>query len=317
MHDIIERPVSMGSAPAMDSARGRAAASAPQPAPQDETSSHNLISVIIPVYNEERYIGQCIESLLRQIDCEVEILVVDDGSTDRTPAILAEFAARDSRVRVLQQDHGGPGAARNLAAAAARGSILAFADGDMTFAPEYLAKLTAPIRRGEVIGTFSKEEYVANWDNVWARCWNLNDGITTNKRHPDDWPEQHEVFRAVPRAAFLAAQGFTSRGSGDDGTLASKLGALAHAAPGAVCYHYNPEGLLEAFRSARWYGRGRRVPATAYNFLVHTPPVSVARSVKRAWRNRLPHFIVFKIIVDLGTFIGLVEKTFRLAGLGR
>jgi hypothetical protein len=275
------------------------------------------VSVVLPVYNEERYIGVCLESLLAQTGVTFEIIVVDDGSTDRTPEIIQAFAARDSRVKMLRQDHGGPGAGRNLAAKAARGEFLAFADGDMSFAPDYLAKLIAPIQRGEAVGTFSKEEYVANWDNIWARCWNLNDGIFTNKRHPDWWPDQHEVFRAIGREAFLKAQGFKSAGSGDDGTLASKVGALAQVAPGAVCYHYNPEGLLEAFRSGRWYGRGRRIPGTLANVIIHTPPVSIKRSLKRAIEQRTPAFVLFKLVLDTGVLTGLIEKRLKLAGLGR
>ena len=278
-----------------------------QAASASETDAYQ-VSVILPVYNEARWICICLRSLQQQTGCTFEIIVVDDGSTDATPALLRQFAAYDSRIRVLHQNHRGPGAARNLAAAAARGTILAFCDGDMAFAPTYLAALIAPILRGEAIGTFSKQEFVANWGNLWARCWNLNEGIASDRRHPDDWPDQHEVFRAVRRDRFIAAQGFTARGAGDDGTLASKLGALAEAAPGAICYHYNPASLGEAFRSARWYGRGRRVPATWRSIVLHTPPVSLKRSLKRALRHRMPAFVLLKLVVDAGILTGLIEK---------
>jgi glycosyltransferase involved in cell wall biosynthesis len=275
------------------------------------------VSAILPVYNEARYIGTCLASLLKQVGCTFEILVVNDGSTDATPAIVRQFAARDRRVVLLRQDHLGPGKARNMAAEHARGAILAFCDADMAFAPDYLATLIAPIEHGEAVGTFSKEEFVANWDNIWARCWNLNDGIATNKRHPEDWPDQHEVFRAVGRNAFLAAQGFSSRGSGDDSTLAAKIGALAQAVPGAVCYHYNPESLGEAFHSARWYARGRRIPATWRNIWTHTPLMSLKSSVKRALAHRMPAFLLFKAVVDTGILVGLIEKRLGLADVGR
>lgn len=281
------------------------------------TTATCQVSVVLPVYNEERYIATCLASLLAQQECSFEIWVVDDGSTDATVAIIKEFMARDDRVRLLQQAHQGPGKARNLAAQHAQGAVLAFCDGDMAFDPLYLARLIEPIERGEVLGTFSKNEFVANWDNVWARCWNLNDGIATNKRHPENWPDQHEVFRAVDRQAFLNAQGFQSRGSGDDATLATKLGSLAQAVPEAVCYHYNPESLGEAFRSARWYARGKRIPATWRNIVQHTLPMSLKSSLKRAVKYRLPHFIVLKAVVDTGILIGLLEKRLKLAGLGR
>jgi len=269
------------------------------------------VSVVLPVFNEATYLAKCLESLLRQTGCRFEVLVVDDGSKDATPAILSGFAARDSRVRIFRQERRGPGAARNLAASEARGAILAFCDGDMEFDPTYLVRLIAPILRGDAVGTFSKEEYVANYHKVWARCWNINDGMASNRRHPDDWPDRHEVFRAVRRDAFVRVQGFKPLGSGDDGTLAPKLGELALAAPGAVCYHYNPESLGEAFRSARWYARGRRIPATWRNVLTHTPPVSLKRSVRRAFRYRLPQFVLLKLVVDAGILTGLCEKQLK------
>lgn len=275
------------------------------------------VSAVVPVYNEERHLETCLQSLLGQQGCAFEILVVDDGSTDATPQIVQQFSLRDARVRAMRQDHGGTGRARNLGARAARGAVLAFCDGDMAFGPHYLATLIAPIERGEAVGTFSKEEYVANWDNLWARCWNLNDGIVSNRRHPDFWPDQHEVFRAVRRDVFLQAHGFGSYGSGDDVSLAARIGVLAQAVPGAVCYHYNPETLREAFQSARWYGRGRRVPGTWRNIWTHTPIVSLKRAAKRAVKHRLPAFFLFKAVVDAGILTGLIEKRLRVARSGR
>jgi GT2 family glycosyltransferase len=289
----------------------------PEPEVAPTTEPAIQVSVVMPVYNEDRYLTKCLESLLAQQGVTFEILVVDDGSTDATAAILNYYSKLDSRIRVFKQDHGGPGKARNLAAQEARGEFLAMVDGDMAFAPEYLAKLIAPIQRGDAVGTFSKEEYVANYENVWARCWNLADGMSDNRRHPPDWPDQHDVFRAIRRETFLKAQGFTSAGSGDDATLAKKVGALALAAPGAVCYHYNPETLGEAFASSRWYARGKRVPATLKNFWLHTPFMSVKRSIKRAIQYRLPQFVLLKLVCDTATLIGLFEKRFKLAGLGR
>jgi glycosyltransferase involved in cell wall biosynthesis/GT2 family glycosyltransferase len=308
---MVELYAGLLSVPGLAASQGRSPDSLPM------TDHSCQVSVIVPAYNEQRYIRTCLESLLQQRGCSFEILVVDDGSSDATPTIVQEFERRDSRVRLLRQERAGPGAARNRAAQQARGATLAFCDADMAFAPTYLATLTAPIQRGETIGTFSKEEYVANWDKLWARCWNVNDGIATNRRHRDDCPDQHEVFRAVRRDVFLKVGGFAASGSGDDDTLAAKIGVLAQVAPGALCYHHNPETLREAFSSARWYGRGRRMPATWRNILTHTPPVSIKRSLKRAIRHRLPGFIVLKMVVDLGILVGLLDRRFERAGPAR
>jgi len=87
----------------------------------------NLISVIIPVYNGERYLAAAIESILRQTWCAVETIVIDDGSTDQSAAVARSFAPR---VKYELVRHGGAGAARNRGVERATGDYLAFLDAD-------------------------------------------------------------------------------------------------------------------------------------------------------------------------------------------
>lgn len=72
------------------------------------------ISVIIPVYNAEKYIAGCLDALCAQTFGDIEVLCVDDGSTDGSGSILAEYAGKDPRIRVFPQANSGPAAARNL-----------------------------------------------------------------------------------------------------------------------------------------------------------------------------------------------------------
>ena len=73
------------------------------------------VSVIMPAYNSEKYIERSIKSVLSQTHSDLELIVVDDGSTDRTPAILRRLAAGDSRLRVVSTENHGPAEARNVA----------------------------------------------------------------------------------------------------------------------------------------------------------------------------------------------------------
>jgi glycosyltransferase involved in cell wall biosynthesis len=269
------------------------------------------VSIIIPAYDEEKYIGVCLKSLAEQTHPAYEVIVVDDGSTDRTVEIVQQFVAKDNRFKLLQQNHQGPGEARNLAARQAQGNILLFCDADMAFAPDYTEKLIAPILRGDCLGTFSKQEYVLNFDNIWARSWNLHDGIYTDKRHPEDWPDEQHVFRAIDKKTFLSVGGFSTKGSGDDVTLVDKFGQMAQVAPGAICYHHNPDSMGEVFRQARWYARGVRIPLNWQNFVFHLPPFSIARSLKRAVRFNNPMFPVFKLIHDFGILCGMTNRVLR------
>jgi CDP-glycerol glycerophosphotransferase len=91
-----------------------------------------LISIVIPVYNGEKYIGQCIDSVLAQTYENFEVIVVDDGSHDETPTLLSLYAAKDERIKVTTVDNGGQGRARNIGMAQAVGAYLFFLDADDT-----------------------------------------------------------------------------------------------------------------------------------------------------------------------------------------
>jgi glycosyltransferase involved in cell wall biosynthesis len=95
-----------------------------------------FVSVIIPLYNKERFITRAITSVCAQTFCDFELIVIDDGSTDGGPDLARQYG--DSRVRVVSQDNAGPGAARNAGIGAAKGELLAFLDADDEWLPDFL-----------------------------------------------------------------------------------------------------------------------------------------------------------------------------------
>ena len=94
------------------------------------------ISVIVPVYNVEKYLPRCLDSILAQTFRDFELILVDDGSTDASGAICEEYAARDSRIRVLHQENQGQAAARNRALDIAQGEYIGFVDSDDYIHPQ-------------------------------------------------------------------------------------------------------------------------------------------------------------------------------------
>ena len=89
-----------------------------------------LVSVIVPVYNAERYLRYCIESILNQTYSNLEVILVDDGATDASSSMCDEYAAKDRRVIVIHQDNGGIAKAQNTGLDAAHGEYIAFCDND-------------------------------------------------------------------------------------------------------------------------------------------------------------------------------------------
>lgn len=100
-----------------------------------------LVSIIVPVYQVKDYIGECVESLRAQTYKNLEILLVDDGSTDGSGAMCDEYAVEDSRVRVIHQENQGPSAARNQGLDDARGEYVAFVDSDDAVVPDFIETL--------------------------------------------------------------------------------------------------------------------------------------------------------------------------------
>ena len=95
-----------------------------------------LLSIIVPVYDVERYLQKCMDSILAQTFTDFELILVEDGSPDNCPALCDAAAAKDARIRVIHQKNGGLSAARNAGLDAARGDWIGFVDSDDYIAPE-------------------------------------------------------------------------------------------------------------------------------------------------------------------------------------
>ena len=104
-----------------------------------------MISIIVPIYNAEAYLKACIESLLRQTEKELQIILIDDRSTDGSYAVAQSFANQDPRILLLQQPHAGQSAARNLGLSHAQGEFIAFVDADDALEPDWCERHLAAI----------------------------------------------------------------------------------------------------------------------------------------------------------------------------
>lgn len=116
------------------------------------------LSIIVPVYNVEKYLAKCLDSLIHAELEGYEIIAVNDGSTDSSPAILEEYAARyPALIRVIHQQNGGLGAARNTGTAAAAGQYLLYVDSDDCLLPEAVEELLGYCGKGYDICFFDAE----------------------------------------------------------------------------------------------------------------------------------------------------------------
>ncbi len=120
---------------------------------------NSLISIIVPVYKVERYLPRCIESILRQTYTNFELILVDDGTPDRSGIICDIYAEKDSRIRVIHKENGGVSSARNVGIDTAHGEWLTFVDSDDWVSDDYLEVLTEPLNEEKYDLTVGRLEW--------------------------------------------------------------------------------------------------------------------------------------------------------------
>ena len=119
-----------------------------------------LVSIIVPVYKAERWLHHCVDSILVQTMGDFELLLIDDGSPDRSGEICDEYAAKDSRVRVFHKENGGVSSARNMGLENAYGEWISFVDADDFVEENYITELLDSVKNDEslVVSGLKKEK---------------------------------------------------------------------------------------------------------------------------------------------------------------
>lgn len=119
------------------------------------------VSVIVPVHNVEAYLAECLDSICAQTFKDLEIICINDGSTDKSGEILADYAKKDSRIRIITQENKGLSATRNIGIKAASGKYVSFIDSDDWVSENFFEKLyvTAEKKKADICATCFKRAY--------------------------------------------------------------------------------------------------------------------------------------------------------------
>lgn len=268
------------------------------------------VSVIIPVYNEQNSINDALESITDQSYKNLELIIVDDGSTDKTLEIIKKF-----KVKILSQDHKGPGVARNFGAAKATGEILIFVDADMTFDKDFVTDLVKPIISGKTIGTFSKNEMVKNDKDPISISWNINRNLPPDRMIASNYPDKAPVHRAILKEQFDKVNGFETSGQyTDDWSLSRKLNVQSTLASGAIYFHQNPSSFTEVWKQARWIGKNEFISGTfskkCRSLIFYSLPTSILIGICKGIVNRRISFVFFKIFYDFAVWTSVLKSFF-------
>lgn len=148
------------------------------------------VTVIIPVYNGERYLKQCMDSIVGQTLKDIEILCVDDGSSDKSLEIMESYMHRDKRIKVICQKNSGAGAARNKGMSLAKGEYLSFLDADDFFEPDMLEQTYKKAKKQNAqVLVFGSDQYREDLGTFCQVGWTL-------RKHalPPYRPMDHRTF---------------------------------------------------------------------------------------------------------------------------
>jgi glycosyltransferase involved in cell wall biosynthesis len=144
------------------------------------------VSIIIPIYNVEKYLRECLDSVVNQTLRDIEIICVDDGSTDKSSDILNEYSAKDSRIVTYFQKNMGPGAARNQGITTAKGEYILFVDSDDKVFPNLCEKtiIVADREQSDMTFYFYESDYLSNFskrDNIIEKIIHNNPVFKTDE----------------------------------------------------------------------------------------------------------------------------------------
>lgn len=151
-------------------------------------NSEEKVSVIIPVYNDEKYLEQCVMSAVNQTYSNLEIILIDDGSTDSSPIICEQLKEKDERIRVLHKQNGGVGSSRNAGLSMATGEYVLFIDDDDWIEADHIEKLFNLLKKNDAdiaIGNFMVFK-----ENIGTRYLHITEADYFEKSYtPEEWFE--------------------------------------------------------------------------------------------------------------------------------
>lgn len=207
------------------------------------------LSIIVPLYNVERLMGRCIDSILAQQFDDYELLLVDDGSTDGSGKTADAYAARNSRVRVFHKENGGLSEARNLALSHARGEYLMFVDGDDEIKQDTIPVLMEKVEADKSIDILefpmSERPYTPTQHLFTPGEHNYADCM--------DWLAMHGIEHAwvcnkIYRKDFLGDARFEPGKKFEDVIMLKQLllknPHIATTDEGMYLYHWNEQGIV-------------------------------------------------------------------------
>ncbi|MDD5650157.1 MAG: glycosyltransferase family 2 protein [Candidatus Nanoarchaeia archaeon] len=270
-------------------------------------SGKPLVSVMVPAHNEEKYLGKCLTSLLNQTYKPIEIIAVDNSSTDKTWEVIQSFKKYGVKGIKLTGFQMGPGKANNAGAKIAKGKIFMLTIADFEFGPNYISNLIKPILNGETVGTMHHAEKIGNLDKIWARAYTKYRVCAV---------EKGMIFHLIRRDTFFKYGPLDlSLGYADDQTFFRKHNIESLVVDSDV-WHYNTENFKETWNHDVWIGKSMKNPWLVIPVVFVFPAYAIYKTiihlVKKDFYWKFIFFLpVFYSLRIMGYSYGAVKRLLK------
>lgn len=279
-------------------------------------------SIIIPVYNAESYLARCIDSVLLQEHKDFEVIMVDDGSSDKSLAICKQYAEKDDRIQVISKPNGGPGSARNAGLKCVNGDYICFMDADDEVAPEWLTNYSRELSIDDADILFQnyiieyrdgKRQLNSIYPKGFSICTTINSPSIYTNCFKNNWVLQTATWSKCYKASIIKDHNVTFIESikvyEDFMFYAHVLNVasmISFCKGAAYVYHYNSDSLSRSkesrervyeacdvvFQDNIWHAKTEVVLSCLRLFLLSLPICRVYHQLSVSCKNILAKLLI-------------------------
>jgi len=260
------------------------------------SSKNILISMILATHNEQEHISNCINSLLTQSYPQVEIIITDDGSVDKTVEIITKLKKKNKNIKLVKQNHLGMAQAWNNSFKHSKGNIAIMFGADMVAGKDFIKELVRPIIEEGALGSRPIKEKIQNANNLWAR-------VKGKERIYSD-----TTYLAIRRDAWIKVGGADiTRGYDADQSFYDAL-KIKPKKVRVEIYHYHPASFNEFWKQSIWIGRSMTIENKVLFFLAlpFIPLIIIYKSIKTFIEDPYPPFIIFLPFYNILKYIAFL-----------
>lgn len=285
----------------------------------EKNSESIKVTVIVPIYNVQEYVGQCINSIINQTYSNIEIILVDDGSQDSSGKICDEFADKDDRINVIHIKNSGVSCARNFGINSATGEYICFIDGDDYLSNDYVKYFLELILAFDADVAYSEAYYTSEYEsqskhmNQW--CLTGEDAAIAQLCYKTNIGVWNKMFRRSLIGNSLRFIPEQYIGEGFNFNISAFQRAKSVAVGNKKVYYYrqnNSSSATKKFSDKKWINGLKSIDDIKSNMIIHSSKMEDAWRFAR-WRTNADIYIMMELSNVTSTYPKMYQSSKNIA----